>query len=128
VNFEAEPFDLISEMPKFSWPTAVISGMRDLTTPPAVAKRIAALIPNSVLVEIPSVGHSLVDTKERAALDVMKAVATGRVDELPRRAAQLGAAPDVLSVRLLSLAIGVGALAESAVPAAVPRLVRRVAH
>jgi pimeloyl-ACP methyl ester carboxylesterase len=128
VNFEAEPFDLIGEMPKFSWPTAVISGERDLTTPPAVAKRIAALIPNSVLVEIPSVGHSLVDTKERAALDVMKAVATGRMDELPRRAAQLGAAPDVLSVRLLSLAIGVGALAESAVPAAVPRLVRRVAH
>lgn len=128
VNFEAEPFDLIGEMPKFSWPTAVISGARDLTTPPAVAKRIAALIPNSVLVEIPSVGHSLVDTKERAALDVMKAVVAGRMDELPARAAQLGAAPDVFSVRLLSLAIGVGAVAESAIPAAVPRLVRRVAH
>jgi pimeloyl-ACP methyl ester carboxylesterase len=128
VDFEAEPFDLVGEMPKFSWPTAVVSGARDLTTPPAVAKRIAALIPNSVLIEIPTVGHSIIDTKERATLDVMKAVAAGRMDELPARAAQLGATPDVFSVRLLSLAIGVGAVAESAIPAAVPRLVRRVAH
>ena len=128
VDFDAEPFDLISEMPKFSWPTAVLSGGRDLITPPAVARRIAGLIPNAVLVELPTVGHSLIDTKERAALDVVKAVDAGRIDELPSRAAQLGAAPQVLSVRLLSLAIGVGAAAESAVPAAVPRLVRRVAH
>ncbi len=36
-EFEAEPFDLIDEMPKFAWPTVVISGGRDLITPPAVA-------------------------------------------------------------------------------------------
>ena len=40
-GFEAEPFDLVAEMPKFSWPTVVISGGRDLITPPAVAERIA---------------------------------------------------------------------------------------
>ena len=115
-------------MPKFDWPTVVVSGGRDLITPRAVARRIAALIPNSVLVELPTVGHSLIDTKERAALEVVKAVYAGRIDELPGRAAQLGAAPPVLSVRLLSWAMDVGAVAESAVPAVVPRLVRRVAH
>lgn len=128
VEFDTEPFDLISEMPKFDWATVVVSGRRDLITPPAVARRIAALIPNSVLVELPTVGHSLIDTKERAALEVVKAVNAGRVDELPGRAAQLGAAPPVLSVRLLSWAMDVGAVAESAVPAVLPRLVRRVAH
>ena len=128
VDFEAEPYDLISEMPKFSWPTVVISGGRDLTTPPEVARRIAGLIPNSVLVELPTVGHSLIDTKERAALDIVKAVYAGRIDELPGRTSQFGASPELLSVRLLSLAIGVGAVAESAVPAVLPRLVRRVAN
>ena len=43
--FEAEPYDLVAEMPKFDWPTVVISGGRDLITPPAVAERIASLVP-----------------------------------------------------------------------------------
>ena len=47
--FEAEPFDLVAEMPKFTWPTVVVSGGRDLTTPPAVADRIASLVPGAVL-------------------------------------------------------------------------------
>jgi pimeloyl-ACP methyl ester carboxylesterase len=128
VDFEAEPFDLIADMPKFTWPTCVISGARDLTTPPAIARRIVELIPDSVFVEVPGVGHSLIDTKERAALDVIKAVNDARINELPCRTAQLGSAPDALSVRLLLWAIGLGAVVESAVPAAVPRMVRRVAH
>jgi proline iminopeptidase len=128
VDFEAEPFDLIADMPKFTWPTVVVSGGRDLTTPPAVARRIAALIPQSVLVELPTLGHSLIDTRERAALEIAKAVYAGRVDELPGRAAQLASAPTVMSIRLLSMAIGVASVAESAVPSAVPRLVRRMGH
>lgn len=126
VEFEAEPFDLIAEMPKFTWPTVVISGGRDLITPPAVARRIADLIPDSVLVELPGLGHSLIDMKERAALDVVEAVYDERTAELPDRAGQLGSAPAVLGVRLLSWAIGLGTTAESVVPAVVPRVVRRV--
>lgn len=128
VDFEAEPFDLIDEMPKFGWPTVVISGGRDLITPPAVAARIAALIPDSVLVELPNIGHSLIDTKERAALDIVKALYAGHAHELPEQVAELGSAPDVLSVRLLSWAIELGATAESAVPTALPKWVRRVAN
>jgi hypothetical protein len=93
-----------------------------------VARRIAALIPQSVLVELPTLGHSLIDTRERAALEIAKAVYAGRVDELPGRAAQLASAPTVMSIRLLSMAIGVASVAESAVPSAVPRLVRRMGH
>src|SRR5690349_21723218 len=51
-EFEAEPFDLVDAMPKFDWPTVVVSGGRDLITPPAVADRIASLIPTAVLVRL----------------------------------------------------------------------------
>lgn len=127
VEFEAEPFDLISAMPQFAWPTVVISGGRDLITPPAVARRIAGLIPDAVLVELPTLGHSLIDVKERAALDIVHAVYDGTTAELPYRTRQLGSAPGLLGVRLLSWAIGAGAVAESVVPPVVPRVVRRVA-
>jgi pimeloyl-ACP methyl ester carboxylesterase len=126
VDFVEEPFDLIEAMPSFTWPTVVISGGRDLTTPPAVAQRIAALIPDSVLVDLPTAGHSILDTRERSALEIVKAVYAGRANELPMRSAELDAAPSELGMRLLTWAIGAAAVAESAVPAAVPRAVRRV--
>jgi pimeloyl-ACP methyl ester carboxylesterase len=43
IPFEGEPFDLVAEMPRFRWPTVIISGGRDLVTPPVVAARIAEL-------------------------------------------------------------------------------------
>ena len=125
-DFVAEPYDLVTAMPGFTWPTAVISGGRDLTTPRAVARRIADLIPDSALIELPTSGHSVIDTRERSAFDVVKAVYAGEMYELPSRAAQLDKAPSVLSVRLLVWAIGAAAVAESAVPSAVPRVVRAV--
>ncbi|KAA0095221.1 alpha/beta fold hydrolase [Mycolicibacterium sp. P1-18] len=126
VDFVAEPYDLVAEMPKFSWPTVIISGGRDLTTPRAVACRIAELIPDAVLVEMPSSGHSVIDTKERSALDVVAAVYAGEAAELPSRSAELDAVPSMLSVRLLKKAITAAAVAESVVPSAVPRAVRNV--
>ncbi len=126
VDFVAEPYDLIAAMPGFAWPTAVISGGRDLTTPRAVAQRIVDLIPGAVLIDMPTTGHSIIDTKERAALDIVKAIYAGATSELPSRSAQLDAAPSVLSVRLLIRAITAAAAAESAVPSVVPRAVRHV--
>jgi len=125
-DFVGEPYDLVAAMPGFTWPTVVISGGRDLTTPPAVAHHIAQLIPDSVLVELPTAGHSVIDTRERAALEVVMAVNAGAMHDLPRRAAELDAAPSLLSVRLLVWAIAAAAAAESAVPSAVPRAVRHV--
>lgn len=126
VEFVAEPYDLPSAMPAFSWPTAVISGGRDLTTPPQVARRVADLIPDSVFVNLPTAGHSMLDTREHAALEICKAVAAGRIDELPLRSAELDAMPGNLTVRLLVRAVAIAARVESAVPHAVPRVVRQV--
>jgi hypothetical protein len=113
-------------MPSFGWPTAVISGGRDLVTPRAVAQRIVSLLPDAVLVDLPTAGHSVIDTRERTALDVVKAVYAGTLDELPSRSAQLDAEPGGIGVRMLVWAIAAAAVAESVVPSAVPRVVRYV--
>jgi pimeloyl-ACP methyl ester carboxylesterase len=125
-EFEAEPFDLVDSMPKFSWPTVVISGGRDLITPPAVAERIASLIPGAVLVTLATAGHSAIDLRERAALDIVKAVYDGTTAGLPARAKKLDSAPGGLGVRLLIWGIAAGAAVEQAVPAAFPRTVQRI--
>lgn len=124
-RFEAEPFDLVAEMPKFRWPTAVISGGRDLITPPAVAERVAELIPSSVLVRLPTTGHSVLDTKERAALQIAETVSLGRIDTLRSQGAALDAMPSVPAVRLMVSALAVAARVEAALPAALPRVVAR---
>jgi pimeloyl-ACP methyl ester carboxylesterase len=126
VDFVAEPYDLVAAMPEFTWPTAVLSGGRDLTTPRAVARRIVDLIPDSVLVELPTTGHSVIDTKEASALAIVKAVYAGDMHELPARSEQLDAEPSLPSVRLLRRVIAAAAAAESVVPSAVPRAVRHV--
>jgi pimeloyl-ACP methyl ester carboxylesterase len=114
--FESEPFDLTAEMPRFGWPTVVVSGGRDLVTPPAVARRIAGLIPGAVLVELPSAGHSVLDVRERAALAIVAAVRAGAADILPDRAAELDALPAKVVLRLAMSALTAATLAESAVP------------
>lgn len=127
VEFVAEPYDLPAAMPGFTWPTAVISGGRDLTTPPQIARRVAGLIPDSVLVELPTAGHSILDTREQAALQICSAMAAGKVHELASRSAELDALPANLTVRLLVRALAAAARAESAVPGAVPKAVRDIA-
>ena len=126
MEFEAEPYDLTAEMPKFSWPTVVISGGRDLITPRAVAEEIVSLIPDSVLVELATAGHSAIDVRERAALDIVGAVYDGETGRLPDREKELDAKPGGLGIRLLVGAIGTAAAVESALPAVVPRVVQRV--
>jgi pimeloyl-ACP methyl ester carboxylesterase len=126
VEFEAEPFDLAAEMPQFAWPTVVISGCRDLITPPAVADRIASLIPGAVLVRLATAGHSVLDSRERAALQIAMAFSDNRIDILPTRAAALDALPGRPPIRLMMAAIGAAAAVESVVPEIVPRIVQRV--
>jgi proline iminopeptidase len=125
-EFEGEPYDLVAEMPRFTWPTVVISGGHDLITPPTVAQRIASLIPGAVLVNLATAGHSAIDLRERAALDIARAVYSGDIDKLPGRARELDAKPGGLGVRLLVWAIAAAAAVESVLPAAVPRAVQRV--
>lgn len=125
-EFETEPFDFVAEMPNFTWPTVVISGGRDLITPPSVAQRITSLIPGAVLVNLATAGHSLIDLRERAALDIVKAVYDDAIGGLPARANKLDSTPGGLAVRLLVWGIAAAAVLEQALPAAVPRTVQRV--
>jgi len=125
-EFEAEPFDLIAEMPKFTWPTVAVSGGRDLITPRAVAHQIVSLIPGAVLVDLATAGHSAIDFRERAALAIIKATYEGATSGLPARANKLDATPRGLPVRLLIWAMAATAAVEQALPAAVPRTLARV--
>jgi len=118
--FEGEPYDLVAEMPGFDWPTVIISGQRDLTTPPAVAERIADLIPGAVLVKMPTAAHSILDTRETAALRIVSAIYDGAAAELPSRAAELDSLPGNASVRLLVSLIEVAATVEKMIPGAKP--------
>jgi pimeloyl-ACP methyl ester carboxylesterase len=114
--FEAEPYDLVAEMPKFDWPTVVVSGGRDLVTPPAVAERVASLLPNAVLLALPTMAHSALDFREPAALAIAGAVWRGEYDGLAAQVPALDALPARPAVRLLWKAIDVVATAEHAIP------------
>jgi pimeloyl-ACP methyl ester carboxylesterase len=126
LDFDAEPYDLTAEMPKFGWPTVVISGGRDLITPRAVAEEIVSLIPDSVLVDLATAGHSVIDVRERTALDIVDALYDGDISSLTARGRELDAVPASLGIRLLVAGLGAAAVIESALPAAIPRVVRRV--
>ena len=116
VTFEDEPYDLVAEMPHFGWPTAVVSGGRDLITPPAVAERVAALLPNAVLLKLPSMAHSALDFREPAAIEIARAVCRGQLDGLAAKAPALDALPPRPEVRLLWKAIALAARVEGGLP------------
>ncbi|MGD1170588.1 alpha/beta hydrolase [Mycobacterium seoulense] len=126
VTFEDEPYDLVAEMPHFTWPTAVVSGGRDLITPPAVAERVAALLPNAVLLKLPSMAHSALDFREPAAIAIAQAVWRGELDGLAAKAPALDALPARPELRLLWKAIGVAAAIEGVLP--IPARLRRISR
>jgi pimeloyl-ACP methyl ester carboxylesterase len=120
-DFESEPFDLVTVMPGFDWPTAIVSGGRDLTTPPAVAQLIAALIPAAALVLLPTAGHSMLDTREQAALLIAAEVCAGRTATLSACSDAL----DELAARPTMRATGAAVSAAARIEAALPRVFQR---
>jgi hypothetical protein len=124
-TFEDEPYDLPAEMPRFGWPTVVVSGGRDLITPRAVAERVASLLPNAVLLKLPTMAHSALDFREPAALAIAWAVFRGETDGLAAKAPTLDALPPRLALRALWKAIELVAMVEGALPVLWP-LRRRI--
>lgn len=90
--FSGEPFDLAEGIRGFDWPLVLLSGTRDLRTPPAIAERVAASAPDAVLVSIEN-GHSALDTHPVALVAAISALVEGRHRDLPRAAAWLGRLP-----------------------------------
>ena len=87
---------------------------------------IGTLIPGAVLVNLATAGHSAIDLRERAVLDIVKAMYDGSIDGLPARAATLDSTPGGLGIRLLVWGVAAAGALEQALPAAVPRAVQRV--
>ena len=115
-EFIGEPVSLPQELPHFEWPTAVITCDRDLITPPPIGARIAALIPDAVLVPLTETGHSALDSHRGAALAITRAVRDGACDELRARAEELSTLPRQGSLHAMSTAIRVGVAVGSHLP------------
>jgi pimeloyl-ACP methyl ester carboxylesterase len=92
-RFTGEPYDLPAALRAFDWPLAVVSGARDVRTPRPVAERIVGPAPDAVLVPVPDMGHSALDTHPLAALHVANAVAAGVHRRLPGLAPRIAALP-----------------------------------
>ena len=73
--FDAEPFNLHEALATFTWPTVVISGDRDIRTPRFIAEDITDRAPNATLLMVRNHGHSALDTQQKLALTVMRAMA-----------------------------------------------------
>lgn len=114
--FEGEPFDLVAELPGFRWPTVAVSGGRDLITPPAVADRIVDLAPAVTLVRLPTAAHSVLDTREAAALRIVTEVSAGRADALAGQGAALDTLPPGLPLRWTPTALQVLARLAAVLP------------
>jgi len=91
-SFEGEPFDLAEGVRRFDWPLVLLSGSRDLRTPPAIAARVAAAAPRAVTVTIEN-GHSALDTHPIALLNAVDRLVRGTQDSLPALAPQLDRLP-----------------------------------
>lgn len=68
----------------------------------------------------------MLDSRERAALQICRAVCSGAAHELPGRAAELDALPANLTVRLMVRAVALAARAEAVVPDVLPRAMRQL--
>lgn len=90
--FESEPFDLSAGVTGFDWPLVVLSGSRDLRTPPEIAARVAAAAPEAVTVSLEN-GHSALDTHPVALLNVLDRLLRGEQRHLPAITTQLDRLP-----------------------------------
>ncbi|KJL19818.1 Proline iminopeptidase [Microbacterium azadirachtae] len=80
-RFAGESFDLTSAAAGFDWPIVLLTGTRDLRTPAAVAQRVAATAPDTVLVEIEN-GHSALESHPLALLHALERLAHGEQERL----------------------------------------------
>jgi pimeloyl-ACP methyl ester carboxylesterase len=115
--FTGEPYDLRAELPRFTWPTAVVSGDRDLRTPRRVAEEVVGLVPGAVLVPLAGSGHSALDTHRTAALFIAQAVRTGGSRRLPELAPRLAALPRRGPSRVLGHVVRAAVAVERLLPA-----------
>nr|WP_237464685.1 alpha/beta fold hydrolase [Leucobacter luti] len=90
--FAGEPVDLASAAGTIAWPLVLLSGARDLRTPPEIAARVARAAPGAVIVPLQN-GHSALDTHPMALLNALDRLLAGQHETLPGIADRLDALP-----------------------------------
>ncbi|MGN8026872.1 alpha/beta fold hydrolase [Microbacterium sp. 22242] len=115
-QFAGEPFDLPAAAAGFAWPTVLLAGSRDLRTPAAVARRLAATAPDAVLVEIQN-GHSALESHPLALLHALGRLSRGEQRRLPDEAAAMDLLPRRGLVAGLPRLLATGARWEAALRA-----------
>ena len=80
--FDGEPNDLTAAVAGFRWPMVLLSGDRDLRTPPEIAERVARTAPDATLVRLRN-GHSALDTQPMALLNATRRLVRGQHHRLP---------------------------------------------
>lgn len=90
--FEKDTFDLPQLTPTFTWPLVVLSGTRDLRTPPQIARRTVDTAQRGTLLTIEN-GHSALDTQPAALLNVVKRLTQNRAHSLSGRESELDLLP-----------------------------------
>ncbi|WP_019855326.1 alpha/beta fold hydrolase [Actinopolyspora mortivallis] len=82
-GFSGEPLDLFAALSGFTWPTAVLSGLRDTRSVRPTAHRVVDSLPHGVLVPFEDSAHSFLDFHPSVALLAASAAAAGTVNRLP---------------------------------------------
>lgn len=91
-KFAGEQLDLTAGASGFDWPLVLVTGSRDLRTPPEIAARVANAAPDAVTVPIEN-GHSALDTHPMALLNTLAWLVAGRHRDLPALATRLDRLP-----------------------------------
>ncbi|SLM92289.1 alpha/beta fold hydrolase [Brachybacterium nesterenkovii] len=114
--FAGEPFDLHALSRRITAPTLVLAGAEDLVSPPEIARDLAGRIPGAHLLELPGLGHSILDAHPNVAIVAAWWSAAGCADQLAGRERELAAIPRASLNRALGHTLRIALLAERISP------------
>ncbi|MCW4355677.1 alpha/beta hydrolase [Hoyosella sp. YIM 151337] len=87
--YPGEPQNLRPALAVLDCPVGVVHGARDMRSPRVVAERLAYSCPNVTLVVFTDTGHSLLDSRPRAAVEITDAVRQRELSSVAERTAEL---------------------------------------
>lgn len=114
--FTGEENDLRELAGTITAPALVLSGAWDLVSPAPIARDLATRIPRATLIELPRIGHSVLDSHPTAAIIAAWWSAAGAGHRLTERVAELDRVPRVSLNRALSETLRLALLAERISP------------